>query len=620
MANKITLTRTNQYIETQATVKITGTNLKNKYLFIELADKKHWVENPTFTTRVATVKITNDTTFTYTFIPNQNSLNTVYQNTPNTDALRMNIFVSSSYSTDPLINYSFISYIQPAQPIITGTPVYEVIDAKSLSLTNDNKKIIVGESTVKISGFTATAQKNGTIKNININDQLYSYESYVNNNYTLIIPNIKFKYSAGLIFQGVVDSRGWSSKKEDKKVLCSFGKIMSYHYPILKDVNIERDGISETTKLYIRGVYTEGYELGINPLNFIYKYQKITSDGSGTIELGPTQLTIRKMATTEWQNYQAILEEYNNPHYIEEEIQGDYHPDTDTFDIYTVSYYTKQKFENDINNLFEVAIKYNNKYTQEYLEKDYSSTNERYYCLRGEYGENGSWRAFWEDTLKEIHKAMYGSYISGNKDEDYGNGGNYEFEIESSAIKGDIETGFTLEKSFNIWAKISDEISFNEQKRILPTAIPAIDVYKDKVALHGLYDEALGGTQINGDLFLNGKLLDFSVKKGTFTINSSYFSTIDQNSYVKWGNVVYITFRALCSANMPNNTPIIELPYLSALDTELTGFSGTQYTSNTPVWCAITLSKPKKVIVGTGMTLGSGKWLHLQFMYITNEA
>lgn len=512
---KITLTRSDELIETEATVKITGTNLKNKYLFIELADKKHWAENPTFTIRVATVKITNDTTFTYTFKPSQTKLNDVYQNTSNTNKLKTNIFVSTSYTVSPTTNYSFTSYIEEEFPEFDEEPTYKVIDNETLALTNNDQVIINGMSTVEISNIKGTAYKNGYIKYIEVGDKRYNYNDYIQEN-KIIINNITIPQNESF-YVSLIDSRGWDSSYE-----CVVNPWESefklYHKPIIKNITVERSGITPTTTLSVSGVYTEGYEEGIETLIPTYKYQEIKSDGSGTIENGlSTQFNITRRVTTEWEDYLAILEEDNNPSYLYDENHK--------------SYYRKSIFESEtgIKKLFNIALKYNNKYTEAYLKKDYDEINKRYYIKSGDYY---SWWDFWEDTLVAIKRKMYGSYIYGKEDKNYGNGGNYEFEIEYSSIRGDIIEGFSLDKTFNILAYINENTNKETMATtVLSTAIPAIDVYKDKVTLHGLYDETISDSDVQlwGNIFLNGSKINagliqiLQTANADFSTNYQYF-------------------------------------------------------------------------------------------------
>lgn len=518
MANKINISRSNQYVETRFSLQVSGSNLKNKYIEIYYADKRHDPNNlENWKVPIITEKIVDNSSYAVSVLPNR-YLNTVYSNMVNTDELRIDVLIwDGQVSSGTLItNYSFPTYIEPVKPTFDGTPSYTVADTQSLAFTNDNKKIINGVSTISIGGLKGTAYKRAHIKYVVISGTNYSYNNTVDiNNFTLP--------KNAILSVKLIDSRGFESEKIK---LADFMQIIDYHKPIITNFTVERDGISATTKLYMKGIYTEGYEEGIETLTPSYKYQEITSDGSGIIENGTTTtFTITRTPTTQWQDYLDILEEYNNPNYNEEQVEDEYG------NIYTFTYYTKTVFESDINDLFETALNYNNKYTQEYLQKDYNSTTQRYYCKSSGYYDTG-WNNFWQDTLRAIKQTMYGSYIYGQVDKNYGNGGNYEFEIESNAIKGDIQNGFSLDKAFNIWGYV-DEGTEKEafSSNFLPTAIPAIDVYKDKIALHGLYDENISDSDIQlwGNVFLNGTKINagliqiLQTANADFSTNYQYF-------------------------------------------------------------------------------------------------
>jgi hypothetical protein len=500
---KITLTRNNKYVETSFGVQATGTNLKNKYIEIYYADKRYDTNDlEAWKIPIVSEKITNNDSYSVIISPTS-YLGRVYGETSNTNELRINILIwDGQIGTSNIVNnYSFITYIEPILPILNTTPTYTITDSQSLALTNDNQKIVNGMSTVQISNIQGTAYKRATIKYINISGTKYEYASTITiNNFTL--PKNRSFYIE------LIDSRGFVSNT----FAFTTGDLMSYHKPIITEISAQRDGISSTTKLSVRGIYTEGYQVGVETLLPSYKYQEITSDGSGTIENGTTTtFTITRTPTTQWQDYLDILEEYNNPNYNEEQVEDEHG------NIYTFTYYTKTVFESDINDLFETALNYNNKYTQEYLQKDYNSTTQRYYCKSGGYYDTG-WHKFWQDTLKAIETELYGTYIYGQTDKDYGIGGNYEFEIQDAIIIGDISTGFSLDKSFNIWAYINEGTNKETSlKTYLGTAIPAIDVYKDKIALHGLYDENISDSDIQlwGNTFLNGYNLQNIVSSGT---------------------------------------------------------------------------------------------------------
>lgn len=74
-------------------------------------------------------------------------------------------------------------------------------------------------------------------------------------------------------------------------------------------------------------------------------------------------------------------------------------------------------------------------------------------------------------------------------------------------IKGDLVTGFDIDESYDVIVKVQDVLSEIEYKFILNSGIPAIAVKGNNIAIHGGYDETLGGTQLNGNTYLDECLL-----------------------------------------------------------------------------------------------------------------
>lgn len=70
-------------------------------------------------------------------------------------------------------------------------------------------------------------------------------------------------------------------------------------------------------------------------------------------------------------------------------------------------------------------------------------------------------------------------------------------------IIGDLPTGFEINNSYNIVVTVSDVLSSVEYSFVLGSGIPALAVKGNNIAIHGGYDEQLGGTQINGSLYIN---------------------------------------------------------------------------------------------------------------------
>lgn len=81
-------------------------------------------------------------------------------------------------------------------------------------------------------------------------------------------------------------------------------------------------------------------------------------------------------------------------------------------------------------------------------------------------------------------------------------------------IIGDTIDGFDIKNAYEIVFTFKDKLETREFSVILSSGIPAIAVKGNYVALHGKYDDELGGTQLNGDVYLDGQLLNPFYKKG----------------------------------------------------------------------------------------------------------
>lgn len=506
MALKLTVTPSTQYIEDSINIKITGGTIpRNSRLLVGYylnGDLWHFYDE---------------------YIVNNNyniyiDFSYSYENFPNTSDVSLAFDLVINDSVEQRIKKAM--KIKPEPPTFDSMPTYEVITNPDLNFTNDNQMIVRGRSRIAASNIDATAYKAATLDKIIVNDSAsISYaraqELIQQKGYFSFSMHDTEQMDKPYLFFDIVDSRGLKTRT----ILADISKFKySYQKPIIKNFSVERDGISEVTILKASGYYSVGYQESTNILSTQYVYKE-NVEGSST-NVGQTTLTITKTPTQEYEDFVAILDEYNTPTY--------------QLDENNLQYYDKQTFENGIDDLFSNAILYNDNYTQEYLQSDYDSVNERYYCKSGGY--NGNWHNFWKKTLEAIYAKMYGDntiYLDKFGDE---NGGNYEFEIEA-IIQGDTQVGFSIDKVFNITLGIKDSQTsgytegYNRKTVLLPTAIPAIDVYKSNVAIHGLYDENLGGTQINGNLFLNGEGL-FEQKilwEGAFYMRDIHTITLSKN-------------------------------------------------------------------------------------------
>lgn len=133
----------------------------------------------------------------------------------------------------------------------------------------------------------------------------------------------------------------------------------------------------------------------------------------------------------------------------------------------------------------------------------------------------------------------------------------------------------------------------------------------------------LGYQNTSGINILNGKIKlesDGDIKAPTFTTTatvSNYFTTINANRVIRFGKIVHVVFRGYVNTAIPNNTTFLTLPYKSvigSIESGLLGGYGGQYTIETPFW---------GYVDGSGAIrcggIPAGKWVHLNFTYITSD-
>lgn len=123
---------------------------------------------------------------------------------------------------------------------------------------------------------------------------------------------------------------------------------------------------------------------------------------------------------------------------------------------------------------------------------------------------NGTW---WNDSFGSVNndlsinyyfkKTSDSSYVTGSTTiVPIINSNNFSF---SGIIRGDSSNhGFEIEESYDIQVVVSDRLSSVLFNITLGSGSPAIAIYKNKVSLGEKYDTSLGGTQLWGDIFING--------------------------------------------------------------------------------------------------------------------
>lgn len=504
MALSLTVTPSSgNYIEDRINIKITGGSVpSNATLWVITS-----TTTPVTTGNRAYYKAGNlGTNFNITcpyLSPNEDyGLFYVYNSAINTPKIYVRFLIGNE---DFLLDVTKTMYIKPQIPTFHGSlsPTYEDTSADAYAITNNNKVLVNNLSTPYITDVLGNAYKGGYIKSAEINGIVVPYRE-INFEYQMpIINTSNLELSITLI-----DSRGWRS---NKLVIADASKFRYKKSNIkINNLSTERDGISEITKLSADGYYLEGYQSGTSSLTSGYSWKENGTSNPETT--GETSLTIVKRVTQEWTDFNNIINEYEHPQYT-----------TDG----NTQYYTGTQWNNGIGTLFNTAISYNNKYTQAYLEADYDSVNDRYKAISGGY--NGSWHNFWLDTIKAIYEKMYG---------DDGYGGNYEWEIEETIIKGDTTTGFSMDKSFNVSFSISESLTATSSNKnsFIDTALPAIDVYKNNVAFHGLYDDQVdAGIQMLGKVAFNGEIMsDFIIEHGG-TSGTNYYAKYNSGLLIQWG-------------------------------------------------------------------------------------
>ena len=78
----------------------------------------------------------------------------------------------------------------------------------------------------------------------------------------------------------------------------------------------------------------------------------------------------------------------------------------------------------------------------------------------------------------------------------------------NGVVNGDLPShGFDVSKSYDIMVIVSDELSSVTYNFSIHSGQPAIALYKNKASLGDKYDEFLGGSQLWGDVYLNGEQL-----------------------------------------------------------------------------------------------------------------
>lgn len=110
------------------------------------------------------------------------------------------------------------------------------------------------------------------------------------------------------------------------------------------------------------------------------------------------------------------------------------------------------------------------------------------------------------------------------------------FKYEGPIGSSESDKGFDVEINYDMLIGFWDLITNEVLTVTVPYGKPAIAVYKNKAALGGPYDESLGGTQLWGDIYVNGEPHGSggSAVDAKRHAISAYLSTPDTRSYTAW--------------------------------------------------------------------------------------
>jgi hypothetical protein len=106
------------------------------------------------------------------------------------------------------------------------------------------------------------------------------------------------------------------------------------------------------------------------------------------------------------------------------------------------------------------------------------------------------------------------------------------------------------------------------------------------------------------------------IEEGVLTDLDNFFSSIDINKVLKYGNVVTINFRGLLAKDLPGNTtPFLKAPWGAKLGTNYTNVihTGARYSIDGMSWIYLDGNGNFR-----GSAVSSGKYIHISIVYISN--
>ena len=227
----------------------------------------------------STVKNTNSP---YTWELTETERNTLRNLSKNFATLPVRFTIGTSINGS-IANWS---YLDRTMTMVNANPIfsdfeYEDINTSTIAITDDNSKVVLGYSTLRVSIDTtnkAEAQKYADMKYYLINNVQYPYEE----NFSVDVPN----WNSETITVTAVDSRGLSTSVSKKLTVASYTPLQKGGATIARDGNI-----SEETKLTYNGVITKTLPNGnSNTITATYQYKKTTEQNytTGTTNITPT--------------------------------------------------------------------------------------------------------------------------------------------------------------------------------------------------------------------------------------------------------------------------------------------------------------------------------------------
>ncbi len=196
-----------------------------------------------------------------TFMPTKDEIAAMYASCPNASSVSVNatITTKSGSSVIGTSSKSTTALVRPSPPRFTAFS-YQDINEQTLALSGDNKTIVNGQSTLRITLTPGTAKNSATIAKYTA--QAGTVIKEVGPNETTIVLD---KADGGEIKVTCTDSRGFTT------TVTKQAEFIDYSSVRIGEVSFKRDNDMDTkTKMTVKGTYiTQSNE--INSLTYRYK-------------------------------------------------------------------------------------------------------------------------------------------------------------------------------------------------------------------------------------------------------------------------------------------------------------------------------------------------------------